>query len=250
MERQYTCIPDFNYSDTSRFDLASYHTGGATDAPSEYCIDTKPWRVHDQEGEKSCVGYATSSVREHYARIKRLNVELSPLFIYWFARSMDAMTFQDGGCRIINALTSLGTYGVCEEQYHKSVWGTNDDVFVAPNTAAMVSARSFLVAGFTCVPNIISIKECLSHDNPVVAGIPVYESLETKDVNWSGIVPVPGPGEKLLGGHAIALVGYDDKTQRVKFQNSWGTGWGDKGYGYIPYEFLRTQHFDAWEIRC
>jgi C1A family cysteine protease len=44
--------------------------------------------------------------------------------------------------------------------------------------------------------------------------------------------------EQLLGGHAILLIGYDDKTKVFKFQNSWGVGWGDKGYGYIPYDYV------------
>jgi hypothetical protein len=198
----------------------------------------------------SCVGYATSSIREHYARMKQQDVELSPLFIYWFARALDDMTFSDGGCRIANALTCLNAYGACEERYHASVRGTNSDVFVAPNTAAMVSARSFMISGYSGVFNLLSIKESLSHGNPVVAGIPVYSSLESKEVDATGVVPMPGPREPLLGGHAVALIGYDDATKLVKFHNSWGTNWGDKGYGYIPYKFLETLSFDAWEIQC
>lgn len=39
-------------------------------------------------------------------------------------------------------------------------------------------------------------------------------------------------------GHAVLLVGYDRKEGYFKFQNSWGTSWGDSGYFYTSFEFL------------
>jgi C1A family cysteine protease len=44
--------------------------------------------------------------------------------------------------------------------------------------------------------------------------------------------------ETLLGGHAILLVGFDDKTMVFKFQNSWSSSWGDRGNGYLPYNYV------------
>ena len=40
------------------------------------------------------------------------------------------------------------------------------------------------------------------------------------------------------GSHAIALWGYDDNTRTFVFRNSWGTNWGTKGYGHMPYEYV------------
>ena len=45
---------------------------------------------------------------------------------------------------------------------------------------------------------------------------------------------MPTPGEKLLGGHAVLAVGYDEAEQRFIVRNSWGTGWGKKGYFTCP----------------
>ena len=72
------------------------------------------------------------------------------------------------------------------------------------------------------------------------------------DVAKTGIVPLPTTQEKVLGGHAIVAVGYDDQTQRFKFRNSWGTGWGDQGYGYVPYAYLTDNNLasDFWTIRA
>ena len=79
------------------------------------------------------------------------------------------------------------------------------------------------------------MKGCLAEGFPFVFGITVYESMMSDAVAQTGIVPMPTTQEKVLGGHAILAVGFDDKTQRFKFRNSWGTTWGDDGYGYLPY---------------
>jgi C1A family cysteine protease len=80
-------------------------------------------------------------------------------------------------------------------------------------------------------------------------GFSVYSSYTQADTN--GKIPYPAKGEKIAGGHAIMAVGYDDKmkikntnakspetTGAILIRNSWGTEWGEKGYGWLPYEYL------------
>ena len=62
----------------------------------------------------------------------------------------------------------------------------------------------------------------------------------------TGVVPMPRSGEKPLGGHAICPVGYNDAKKIVKFKNSWSSGWGEKGYGYLPYAYIEKYMMDAW----
>lgn len=50
----------------------------------------------------------------------------------------------------------------------------------------------------------------------------------------------------ITGIHAILICGYDDSKQRFKFQNSWGSNWGDNGHGYLPYSYVRLFAFEAW----
>lgn len=248
--RKYTCIPDVRIDDLNTY--AAYHTYRLnTKLPSKFEIDTSTWVVHDQEEEKSCVGYAVSTAREHYINSQSgSSIALSPLFIYWWARKMDNIVFQDGGSRISNAMVCLSRYGVCEEMYHKSVPGTSSDVFLEPNTAAMAAARKYTIKSFHRVPSLDMLRDTLATGAPIVAGIPVYESLEKPEVTRTGIIPIPEAKERILGGHAIVLIGYDDAKELIKFHNSWGLGWGDKGCGYIPYQFLRINYFDAWEMIC
>jgi C1A family cysteine protease len=59
---------------------------------------------------------------------------------------------------------------------------------------------------------------------------------------------VPGAGEATRGGHAVTVVGYDERTDReFIIRNSWGIGWGDGGYGYLPYGYLPLLR-EAWAI--
>jgi C1A family cysteine protease len=75
----------------------------------------------------------------------------------------------------------------------------------------------------------------------------------TKEVAANGELPLPTKGEDIVGGHAVVCVGYDDAKQAFIVRNSWGTGWGDKGYFYMPYEFFKTQYvgfryFNCWTL--
>ena len=87
---------------------------------------------------------------------------------------------------------------------------------------------------------------------PFVFGFTVYESLESVTVAKTGIVPIPGASERSVGGHAVLAVGYDDRKEHVIVRNSWGAGWGDKGYCYLPYRYITTANLsdDFWTIRA
>jgi C1A family cysteine protease len=62
---------------------------------------------------------------------------------------------------------------------------------------------------------------------------------------------MPGPEERLLGGHAVMAVGYDAQGQRFLVRNSWGARWGKGGYFWMPYAYLQDRNLsdDFWTIR-
>jgi C1A family cysteine protease len=94
----------------------------------------------------------------------------------------------------------------------------------------------------------IGMRACLAAGFPFVFGIAVYESFEQAT---DGHISMPGRSERLLGGHALLCVGYDDRSRKYTFRNSWGANWGEKGYGYLPYDYLhrRSLSSDFWSIR-
>jgi C1A family cysteine protease len=86
---------------------------------------------------------------------------------------------------------------------------------------------------------------------PAVIGISVYESFERQAVATTGTVPMPSKRERLLGGHAVCLVGYNDSKRRWLCRNSWGAGWGQAGYFTLPYAYLLSTGLssDFWTLR-
>ena len=101
------------------------------------------------------------------------------------------------------------------------------------------------------VRSVSQFKGCLAEGFPFIFGFTVYESFESDAVAASGVAPMPGPGERLLGGHAVLAVGYDDAAQRFLVRNSWGNGWGQAGYFTMPYAYLTERNLssDFWTLR-
>ena len=94
------------------------------------------------------------------------------------------------------------------------------------------------------------IRGCLASGFPFVFGFSVFDSFESTAVATSGAVPMPKPTERLLGGHAVLAVGYDDAARRFWARNSWGPAWGTAGYFTMPYDYLLDANLsdDFWSI--
>jgi C1A family cysteine protease len=101
------------------------------------------------------------------------------------------------------------------------------------------------------IQTLNQMKGCLASGYPFVFGFSVYDSFESDAVAKTGMVPMPAPKEKLLGGHAVLAVGYDDKQQRFLVRNSWGKSWGLGGYFTMPYAYMTDSNLcdDLWTIR-
>jgi C1A family cysteine protease len=64
---------------------------------------------------------------------------------------------------------------------------------------------------------------------------------------------MPAPNEKVMGGHAVLAVGYDNGQKTFIIRNSWDTDWGMKGYFTMPYNYLdpaKSLADDFWTIRA
>jgi C1A family cysteine protease len=123
---------------------------------------------------------------------------------------------------------------------------------VKPSTGCYKDALKYKALSYQRVVQTLSqLKGCLASGYPFVFGFTVYESFESDAVAKSGAVPMPAPNEKVLGGHAVLAVGYDDSAQRFIVRNSWGKTWGLQGYFTMPYAYLTDNNLadDIWTIR-
>jgi C1A family cysteine protease len=101
------------------------------------------------------------------------------------------------------------------------------------------------------IQSLSQMQGCLASGYPFVFGFTVYESFESNVVARTGHAPMPGSSERVLGGHAVCAVGYDNDKRWFICRNSWGTGWGMRGYFTLPYDYLANSDLSAdfWTIR-
>jgi C1A family cysteine protease len=149
---------------------------------------------------------------------------------------------------IRDGMKSVAKVGVCAE----TLWPYDIARFRDKPTANCYTEaeKNQAIVYRRALQNVHQLQGALANGTPVVFGFSVYETFEGPDVARTGDVPMPGRNEKLLGGHAVLAVGYDDKSQRFIVRNSWSTGWGQKGYFTMPYAYLTNPQLaqDFWTL--
>jgi len=206
--------------------------------------------VYDQGQLGSCTGNGIAGAIEFDQR-KQGTKEFTPsrLFIYYNERVIEGTVNQDAGAQIRDGIKAVATLGAPPE----TDWPYDVSKFSQrPPQSAYSDAKQDLVASYSrVVQDITQMRGCLAEGYPFVLGFTVYESFESDTVAQTGIVPMPRSGEQVLGGHCVVAVGYDDSKRMFIIRNSWGDGWGIKGYCMMPYEYLISPRLssDFWTIR-
>lgn len=173
----------------------------------------------------------------------------SRLFIYYNERVMEGSVGQDAGAEIRDGIKSVNLEGACREV---PTWPYDINRFAdAPPPAAVQEAANFKSLKYMTVnQDLTSIKAAILAGYAICFGITCFPGLESEQTAVTGMVPMPKPGEQPIGGHAILLMGYDSYYQGFKFRNSWGTGWGKGGYGFLHYKYVLNPNLatDFWAI--
>jgi C1A family cysteine protease len=175
-------------------------------------------------------------------------IDVSRLFIYYNERALEGTIQSDSGAMIRDGIKTLAKQGVCSEK----TWPYVISRFsVKPPAACYKEAANRQITSYLRITTLDEMRTCLADGFPFVFGFTVYESFETQQVERTGIMPMPKPKERVLGGHAVLAVGYDDKKKQFVVRNSWGTDWGLKGYFMMPYAYLADRNLsdDLWTIR-
>jgi len=205
--------------------------------------------VEDQGRFSSCVANALTSAIEflQLKAGKKHEHNASRMFVYYNARALDNLQNQDGGCMIRSAIKSTVSSGDCRENKWQY---TAANLYKKPGFLARWNAQTHLVTDYHRVEpgSTDELKAALTEGYPVVFGTRLYGSF--MNVGKDGMVPMPDEAaDRPVGQHAMLLCGYN--ATHFMVLNSWGKGWGDNGYCYIPCEyFIKYKDFsqDFWVV--
>jgi C1A family cysteine protease len=214
--------------------------------------------VYDQGQVGSCIANSIAGAFE-FAQKKQQLIDFMPsrLFIYYNERVIEHTTGQDAGAQIRDGIKTVVKQGVPPE----SDWPYSENMSAVtekPKPLAYTDATQHKIIAYhrisaaSAVAFLKLMKSCLADGYPFVFGFEVYSSFEGAQVAKTGILHMPDKRkEKVVGGHAVMAAGYDDKKKAVLVRNSWGTGWGIKGYFWMPYAYISSSALcsDFWTIR-
>jgi uncharacterized tellurite resistance protein B-like protein len=218
-------------------------------------VDLRPFLspVEDQRTTSSCAANAVAGAYEYLVRrhLGEDGYDVSRLFIYYNGRAVDGVEGEDGGSVIGSLIEALRELGACSEE----TWPFDEArVNEEPSDEAYQEAAHFLVEDNALVATDLDAwRAVLAEGYPIVFGIALFESFDRQ--RRPGLVPMPSPDEVAReehSGHAMLAVGYSDRDRVFIVRNSWGERWGDRGYCYIPYDYLMSPEHnrgDSWIVR-
>ena len=186
-------------------------------------------------------------------------IRASRLFEYYASRKIEGTINEDSGASIRDAIKAAAQYGVVDE----SLWSYDITKFtVNPPQAIWTAAATHKVTSYHSITDgdLVTMKNALLSNFLVGFGFQVYDYMMSAAMAKQAFLPLPGRNESLQGGHAVCLAGFDDNmanpfnaASRGAFlvRNSWGIGWGQSGYFWISYDYVKNTSLasDFWVVQ-
>mmetsp|Transcript_20637 Transcript_20637/g.33703 ORF Transcript_20637/g.33703 Transcript_20637/m.33703 type:complete len:508 (-) Transcript_20637:494-2017(-) len=207
--------------------------------------------VEKQGDIGSCTANAVAGAYEYLCNLRARETgdeagDISRLFIYYVARKWDLMCegrghhrVKDSGSTIEGAINALVKKGAClEETYPYDPDSCND----TPHSEAFDEAVNYKISKcWNIRTDANEFKHVLSKGYPIIFGCKVTKTTFTHE----RIISAPNPSEEITGGHAMLIVGYFESDKMFIVRNSWGEGWGNNGYCYMPYDYIANKEFNT-----
>ena len=227
--------------------------------------------IRDQGTRGTCSVFATTFIIEyHEARTKSENgLKLSEEYLNWAKNAANKTNF-DGGM-FTDIIAGYQGYGMVPstDMPYKAAFHPKEK----PNKTVVATGKGFDRFPITFIKNwdntkgmsaaeLETTKNQLRHGHPVATGIWWLSNFETVTVDKVPLLkeyPRSDNQHKdasknpMYDGHSIALVGFHEGKEfpgggYFIFRNSFGTGFGDDGYGYVSFDYIRNYSNDAISI--
>ena len=230
--------------------------------------DLRAWcsPIENQGSLGSCTAHAGVGIVEYFEnRAYGKYADGSRLFLYKTTRNL-MQTKGDSGAWIRSTMGALVLCGIPPEKYfpyNPADVDKEPDSFIYSVAGNFENVKYFchdLQGGNVAVMDVLtSVKSYLVRGIPSMFGFWGFPSYQDGDI--PGAIPYPADGETAQWGHAVVAVGYDDSkkitnrksnkttTGALLIRNSWGAAWGEKGYGWLPYDYLLNKlALDFWSL--
>lgn len=202
--------------------------------------------IEDQGDIGSCTANAGVGLLEYYEnRAFGKFIDASRLFLYKTTRNLLHWK-GDTGAWLRTTMKAMVLFGIPPEEFYPYDISKYDD---EPNAFCYAFGQNFQSINYyrfdsttgTTGELLNQVKTFLSTGYPSMFGFTVYNF-----GNEKGEFEFPKEKDSVKGGHAVVAVGYDDGRKigkdkgALKIRNSWGTAWGEGGYGWLPYAYIEA----------
>jgi len=203
--------------------------------------------VRDQGTRGTCVAFAVTAAHERVRGSEPSPCDLAEEVLYWGCKQIDGDA--EPGTTFTSSAAALATWGQPdEERWPYDPLRDDQATSYQPPPGSLEPAICCYAGMHPIEATHESIKHWLQQGYAVVLALWLTEAfLEAAE----GVIRTPPEDEARLDGHAVLVVGYADEAGSSEgvliVRNSWGDGWGDAGYGYLPYGYLDLGS-DAWVV--
>jgi C1A family cysteine protease len=214
------------------------------------------WKIGDQGSTGSCVGWASgdSLLRWHFVKAGRMAKDhrLSPRYLWMASKETDTSTSQpttfieSSGTSLKSALDIARKFGAVRDSIlpfaSGKLYGGQAKTFYA--VASQLRIGSYFNLSLEKGHDLEDWRTWLANKGPIMVRLDVDRTWDDARAA-QGKLDVYRP-ETTRGGHAVALVGYT--PDRFIVRNSWGTSWGDQGFGYASLAYAQDAFTDAYGV--